>query len=143
MKLLDRRSVQRFIEVYDSVVAVEDYQMRADGTPRYRMVQKVGPFKISFVSHYSVYERPHRTVNRTLESPLGGTFYSTFEPVSEGTRMSVRWEIEPQNPLVGLLLPVLGPFLARQLQRDFNAFAKAAATPQEGRQPQGLGGVNC
>jgi len=84
------------------LAAVEDYQMRADGTPRYRMVQKVGPFKTSFVSDYYVYERPLQTVNRDLDTPLGGTAYFTFEPVAGETRLSFRWEVEPQNTLVHL-----------------------------------------
>ena len=125
---------RRWVELSDLVVAVEDYRMRSDGTPRYRMVQKVGPFTMSFISDYSIWERPHRTVNETLESPLGGTFYSTFEQVPGGTRVSLRWEVEPQNPLVGVLLPVLDRFLARSLQRDLDAFAKAATA--QGAQPQ-------
>ncbi len=128
--LLFGDQLQHVVEMSDSLVAVEDYQMRADGTPRYQMVQKVGPFKISFVSDYSVFERPHRTVNRALESPLGGTFYSTFEPVAGGTRLSFRWELEPQNPLVGRLLPVLRRLLAWSLQRDLNTLAKAAKNYQ-------------
>ena len=44
--------------------------------------------------------------------------------------MHWRWEIEPQNPLVGRLLPVMRPLLARSLQRDLNTFAKAAKNYQ-------------
>lgn len=123
--------LRRLVALSDSIVAVEDYQMRSDGTPRYRMVQKAGPFTISFVSDYSVYDRPHRTVNRTLDSPLGGTFYSTFDSVPEGTRVSMRWEVEPQNPLVGVLLPVLRPLLSRSLQRDLETLAKAVSPQGE------------
>ena len=126
--------MQRAVELFGIAVAIEDYQMRPDGTPRYTMVSKVGPFTMRGISDYFVYERPHRTANRILDSPLGGTFYVTFEPVPEGTRTSLRWEIEPQNTLVGILLPVLRPLLARQLQRDLDTWAKAAA-PQGG-QPQ-------
>ena len=122
--------LQHVVEMSDSQVAVEDYQMRADGTPRYQMVQKVGPFKISFVSDYSVFERPHRAVNRVLDSPFGGTFYATLEPTTEGTQLHWRWEIEPQNSLVGRLLPVMRPLLAWSLQRGLNTFAKAAKNYQ-------------
>jgi hypothetical protein len=122
--------LQHVVEMSDSQVAVEDYQMRADGTPRYQMVQKVGPFKISFVSDYSVFERPHRAVNRVLDSPFGGTFYATLEPTTEGTQLHWRWEIEPQNALVGRLLPVMRPLLAWSLQRGLNTFAKAAKNYQ-------------
>ena len=122
--------MRRAVELVPDVVSVEDFQIRDDGTPRYRMVRKTGPFTISFISDYSVFERPHRAVNRVLESPLGGTFYSSFEPVAGGTRLSFRWELEPQNPLVGRLLPMLRPLLAWSLQRDANAAAKAAKNYQ-------------
>ena len=127
---------RRAVEHFDDIVAVEDYQVRADGTPRYRMVRKFGPLPpMSFISDYFVFERPHRHVNRTIESPFGGNFYGTYEPTAGGTRVSWRWEIEPQNTLVGLLLPVMRPLLAWSLQRDLDTYAKAATTPQ-GTQPQ-------
>ncbi len=122
--------LQHVVEMSDSLVAVEDYQMRADGTPRYQMVQKVGPFKISFVSDYSVFERPHRAVNRVLDSPFGGTFYATLEPTTEGTQVHWRWEIEPQNALVERLLPVMRPLVAWSLQRGLNTAAKATKNYQ-------------
>ena len=128
--------MQRAVELFSIAVAIEDYQMRPDGTPRYTMVSKVGPFTMRGISDYFVYERPHRTANRILDSPLGGTFYVTFEPVPEGTRTSLRWEVEPQNALVGILLPMLRPLLARQLQQDLDTFAKAA-TPQGDQHQQG------
>lgn len=128
--------MRRAVELFSIAVAIENYQMRPDGTPRYTMVSKVGPFTMRGISDYFIYERPHRTANRILDNPLGGTFYVTFEPVPEGTRTSLRWEIEPQNPLVGILLPVLRPLLARQLQRDLDAFAKLASTPQGDQQLQ-------
>ena len=130
------------------MAAVENYQMRPDGTPRYTMVAKFGPFPMRVISDYSVYEPPRRTVNRVLDSPLGGTAYFTFEPVAGGTRVTQRWEVEPQNPLVGLLLPVMRPLLAWSMQRDLDTLARAA-TPQGDQQRQeermnsgrGLGGV--
>ena len=119
--------MRRAVELFSIAVAVEDYQMRPDGTPRYTMVSKVGPFTMRGISDYFVYERPQRMANRILDSPLGGTFYVTFEPVPEGTRTSLRWEVEPQNTLIGIL-PVLRPLLAQQLQRDLKTWA-TAATP--------------
>ncbi len=118
----------RTAEYLASSVTLEDYEVRADGTPRYRMVQRIGPFPpMSWVSEYEVFDRPRRHVNRTLESPLSGTFHGTFEPTAEGTRVTWRWDIEPQNLLIRSLLPVLRPVLAWSLQRDLNAWTKAAA----------------
>jgi ABC-type Fe3+/spermidine/putrescine transport system ATPase subunit len=122
--------MQQAVELVPDIVSVEDFQIRDDGTPRYRMVRKTGPFTMSFISDYSVFERPYRTVSHALESPLGGTFYTTHERVEGGTRVHWRWEIEPQNALVGRLLPVMRPLLARSLQRDLNAAAKAAKNYQ-------------
>jgi pyruvate/2-oxoglutarate dehydrogenase complex dihydrolipoamide acyltransferase (E2) component len=122
--------IQQAIELVPDVVSVEDFQIRDDGTPRYRMVRKTGPFTMSFISDYTIFERPHRAVNRVLDSPLGGTFYATHEPMTEGTQVHWRWEIEPQNALVERLLPVIRPLLAWSLQRDLNAAAKAAKNYQ-------------
>jgi pyruvate/2-oxoglutarate dehydrogenase complex dihydrolipoamide acyltransferase (E2) component len=122
--------IQQAIELVPAVVSVEDFQIRDDGTPRYRMVRKTGPFTMSFIADYSVFERPHRAVNRVLDTPLGGTFYATHEPTTEGTQVHWRWEIEPQNALVERLLPVMRPLLAWSLQRDLNAAAKAAKNYQ-------------
>ena len=72
--------MRQLVELHPTVAAVEDYQMRPEGTPRYTMVAKFGPFPMRVTSDYSVYEPPHRTVNRVLNSPLGGTAYFTFEP---------------------------------------------------------------
>ena len=121
---------RRAVEHFDDIVAVEGYQVRDDGTPRYRMVRKFGPLTMSFISDYYVFERPHRHVNRTLESPFGGNFYGTYEPTAGGIRVTWRWEIEPQNTLVGLLLPAMRPLLAWSLQRDLDTYAKKAALAQ-------------
>jgi len=65
--------VQRLVEMPDmSVVAVEGYQMRPDGTPRYMMANRVGPTAVSHTADFTVYERPRRSVNRVLDSPLRG-----------------------------------------------------------------------
>ena len=118
-----------------SVVAVEDYQVRPDGTARYVMANKAGPFPIWHTADFIVFERPHRSVNRVLDSPFGGTFYSTYEPTATGdTRVSWRWEVEPQNPLAAVLLPMIRPLLAGSMQHDLDALAKEGITPQEDRQ---------
>jgi protein-S-isoprenylcysteine O-methyltransferase Ste14 len=118
--------VQRLVEMPSmSVVAVEGYQMRPDGTPRYTMVNKVGPTAIGHTADFTVYERPHRSIKRVLDSAFGGTLYGTYEPVVEGTQVRWRWEVEPQNPLAGLLLPVARPLLARSMQHDLDALGGA------------------
>ena len=125
---------RRAVEHLDEVVAVEDYEVRADGTPRYRMVRRFGPLPpVSMVSDYYVFERPHRAVNRVLDSPLGGNFTVTYEPVPEGTRMRWSWDVEPRSGVLGLLLPLLRPLMARSLQRDVRTVARAAARAR-GRQ---------
>ena len=68
-----------------------------------------------------------------LDSPFGGMFYGTYQPVGEGTRVHWRWEVEAQNTLAGLLLPVMHPLLARSMQQDLDALAKGFG-PQEDRQ---------
>lgn len=108
-------------------VTLEDYEMRADGTPRYRMVQRLGPLPpISWVSEYELFDRPRRHVNRTLETPLGGKLRGTYESTANGTRVTWRWDTSPQNPLIRLLLPVLRPVFTWSLQRDLHAWTKAA-----------------
>ena len=121
------------VEAVDNVVAVENYQMRADGTPRYQMVRKVGPLTMRSTSDYSVYERPYRSVSRALGGPFGGTFYTEHEPLAggEATRLSFRMEVEPQNLLARVMLPVVVPMFRRQLQQDADDVARAAA-------PQGI-----
>ena len=73
---------QRAVALVPDIVAIEGFQIRDGGTPRYRMVRRFCPFTMSFVSDYSVFERPYRTVSRALESPLGGTFYTIHEPTA-------------------------------------------------------------
>ena len=52
-------------------------------------------------------------------------FYGTYQPVGEGTRVHWRWEVEAQNKLARLLLPVMHPLLARSMQQDLDALAKS------------------
>lgn len=118
---------QRVTGYFASSVTLEDYEMRVDGTPRYRMVQRLGPLpSISWVSEYEVFDRPHRHVNRTLESALSGTFHGTYASTADGTEVTWRWDIAPRNPLIRLMLPVLRPVFTWSLQRDLNAWTKAA-----------------
>ncbi len=85
--------LRAYVALSDATLAVEGYELRPDGTPRYRMVQKTG----TFTSDYSLFEAPHRTVNQVLDSPFGGTYRITHEPAGEGTRVTHRWEITARN----------------------------------------------
>lgn len=119
-----------------SVIAVEDFQVRPDGTARYRVANKAGPSTIWHTADFSVYERPNNSVNRVLDSPFGGTFYGTYEPTATGdTRVSWRWEVEPQNLLAAVVLPMLRPLFAQSMKHDLDALAKVGdTTPEEVRQ---------
>jgi hypothetical protein len=134
--LLIGDQMHRLIEMPDvSVVAVKDFQVRPDGTARYVVANKAGPSKTWHTADFTVYERPHRSVNRVLESPFGGIFYGTYQPqAAGGTRVSWRWEVEPQNPLAGLVVPMMRPLFARSMQHDLDALAKGGGTtPREER----------
>lgn len=129
---------RRAVEALDNVISVEDFQMRADGTPQYTMVRKVGPITMSTISDYSVFERPNRTVSHTRDpnAPFGGTFYTYHEPVAGGgTRLTFRMEMVPQNSLAAVMMPVVRSLFARQLQQDVDDLARAA-TPQGDQQRQ-------
>jgi uncharacterized protein YndB with AHSA1/START domain len=129
--LLIGDQMHRLVEMPEiSVVAVKDFQVRPDGTARYVVANKAGPSKTWHTADFTVYERPHRSVNRVLDSPFGGMFYGTYEPVGEGTRVHWRWEVEAHNPLAGLLLPLMHPLLARSMQQDLDALATRFG-PQE------------
>ena len=132
--LLIGDEMHQLVEMPDvSVVAVEDYEVRPDGTARYRVANKAGLSSIWHTAEFTVYERPHRSVNRVLETPFGGTFYGTYEPTAAGgTRVSWRWEIEPQNPLAGVVVPIMRPLFARSMQQDLDALAsRGGTTPEE------------
>jgi Polyketide cyclase / dehydrase and lipid transport len=132
--LLIGDQMHRLVEMPDvSVVAVEDYLVRPDGTARYTVANKAGPSTTWHTADFTVYERPHRSVNRVLDSPFGGTFYGAYEPTAGGTRVSWRWEIEPQTPLTTLLLPVMRPLLAQSMQHDLDALERAGGTTPEER----------
>jgi Polyketide cyclase / dehydrase and lipid transport len=126
--------MQRLVEMPEiSVVAVKDYQVRSDGTARYRVANKAGPSSIWHTADFTVYERPHRSVNRVLDSPFGGIFYGTYEPTTAGgTWVTWRWEVEPQNLLAAVLLPMMRPLFARSMQQDLDALAKEGGTTPQG-----------
>ena len=134
--LLIGDQMDRLVEMPEiSVVALEDFQVRSDGTARYVVANKAGPSTIRHTAEFTVYDRPHRSVNRVLDSPYGGTFYGTYEPAGGGTRVHWRWEVEAQNTLTGVLLPLVHPLLARSMQQDLDALAKRFG-PQEDQERQ-------
>ncbi len=68
--LLIGDQMHRLVEMPESsVVAVEDFQVRPDGTARYVVANKAGTSKTWHTADFTVYERPHRSVNRVLDSP--------------------------------------------------------------------------
>lgn len=119
--------MKRLVELSDSIAAVENYEMRADGTPRYVMVTKVGPLTIRSTSDYTIYEQPCRTVNSVLDSPFGGRYEIDFQPAGPNTRVSYRWHIEPTAAFARILLPVIAPLMARSLRMDLETVARRAA----------------
>jgi hypothetical protein len=132
--LLIGDQMHRLVEMPEvSVVAVKDFQVRPDGTARYVVANKAGPSKTWHTADFTVYERPRRSVNRVLDSPFGGMFFGNYESVGEGTRVRWYWEVEPQNTLARLLLPLIHPLLARSMQQDLDALAKRFG-PEEDRQ---------
>ncbi len=132
--LLIGDQMERLVEMPEnSVVAVKDYEVRPDGTARYVVANKAGPSAIWHTADFTVYERPQRSVNRVLDSPYGGMFYGTYEPAGEGTRVHWRWEVEPQNALAKILLPLLNPLFARSMQHDLDVLANGSGS-QDSRQ---------
>ncbi len=119
--------MRRAVELSDSIVAIEDYQMRPDGSPRYVHVGKMGPAKMRFTADYSVFEPPRRIPATVLDSPFDGDYRVDYEAVPGGTRVTHRWEVEPQNAFFGLLLPVVRPLIERSLRRDLETVARRAS----------------
>ena len=108
------------------VTAVEEFEMRADGTPRYRMSRKFGPFPpVSMTSVYDLFERPSRAVNHVADTPLRGDFVATYEPTRDGTRITWRWEVGAANPVLNALLRLLRPYLVRSLQENLDQYGMA------------------
>ena len=109
------------------VTKVEDYEVRPDGMPRYRMTRQFGRLPpVSMATEYDEFERPHRAVNHALNTPLRGDFIAELEPTGQGTRITWRWEVASANPVINTSLPLLRPFLARSLQRNLDEYARAA-----------------
>ncbi|CAA9437573.1 MAG: hypothetical protein AVDCRST_MAG03-3723 [uncultured Rubrobacteraceae bacterium] len=124
--LLEGDQMRRAVELSDAIVAIEDYHMRPDGTPRYIHVGKMGPGKIRFTADYSVFERPQRIEATILDSPFGGAYRVDYEEIPDGTRVTHRWDVEPQNAFFGLLLPAVRPLIERSLRRDLETIARRA-----------------
>lgn len=115
-EVFNGNAMQNLVELSDSVVEVRDYRMREDGTPEYVMVNQAGPRRVSHRSDYTVYEPPHRTVDRVLDSPLGGVFYTEHESVDGGTRVTNRWEVEPHG-----FMKLMWPLMRRSMAKNFQA----------------------
>ncbi len=49
-----------------------------------------------------------------------------FQAVPGGTRVTERWEVEPQHRLAAVVLPAVRRLLARLLQRDLDAWVEGA-----------------
>jgi hypothetical protein len=120
------REAQNWVELSDVVTAVRDYRLRADGTPEYVMENRMGPLRASHRSSYLVYEPPHRSVDETLDSALGGRFHVEHQPVDDGTRIVHRWDVEPHGPM-RLLFPLMRAMFERAFQRDLDAMARRVA----------------
>ncbi len=115
-ELFNGNELQDLVELSDAVVEVKDYRMREDGTPEYVMVNQAGPRQVSHRSDFTVFEPPHRAVDRVLESPLGGTFYTDHEEVEGGTRVTHRWDVEPHG-----FMKLIWPLMRRSMERNFQA----------------------
>lgn len=121
-EVFNGNELRTLVELSDSVVEVRDYKMRDDGTPEYVMVNRAGPRKVSHRSDYIVYEPPTRTVDRVLDSSLGGVFYSDYQSVEGGTRVTNRWEVEPKG-VMRLLFPLMRNSMERDFQGDLDLIA--------------------
>jgi hypothetical protein len=135
--LLEGDQMRRAVELSDSIVAIEDYEMRPDGTPRYVHVGRMGPGQVRFTADYSVFERPRRTEATILDSPFGGAYRVDYEAVPGGTRVRHRWDVEPKNAFFGLLLPLARPLIERSLRRDLGTIAERSAKLAAAPEPSG------
>ena len=135
--LLEGDEMRRVVELSDAIVAIENYRMRPDGTPRYVHVGRIGPGRVRFTADYSVFERPRRTEATILDSPFRGTYHVDYEAVPDGTRVRHRWDVEPKSPLFGLLLPLARPLIERSLQQDLKTIAERAAKLAAAPEPSG------
>ena len=138
-ELLEGDEMRRLVELSDSIVGIEDYQVRPDGTPRYVHVGKMGPAKMRFTADYSVFELPRSIEATILDSPFGGAYRVDYEEVPDGTRVTHHWEVEPQNAFFGLLLPVVRPLIERSLQQDLETIAWRASRLSSAPSQEGAG----
>lgn len=125
-ELFNGNQLRDLVEISDAVVEVRDYRMRDDGTPEYVMVNQAGPRQVSHRSDYTVFDPPHRTVDRVLDSPLGGVFYTEHESVEGGTKVTHRWEVEPHG-MMKLLWPLIRSSMAKNFQADLDSIAERLA----------------
>ena len=125
--LLEGDRMRRAVELSDAIVAIEDHQMRPDGTPRYVHVGKMGPAKIRFTADRSVFEPPRRIGATILDSPFGGAYRVDYEEDPDGTRVTHRWKLEPQSAVFELLLPIVRPLIERSLRRNLETIARRAS----------------
>ena len=109
------------------VTAFDEYEVRPDGNPRYRMLRKFGPFPaFGMRTEYTRLDRPSRAVNHAVDTPLRGDFVASYEPTPTGTRMTWRWEVRAENVFLDAALRPLRPFLVRSLQQNLDEYGQAA-----------------
>lgn len=109
------------------VTAFDEYEIRPDGAPCYRMARKFGPLPaVRMRSEYTEFERPSRAVSHAANTPLRGDFIAVYEPTQAGTRMTWRWEVRADNRVLNALLRPLRPVLVRSLQQNVDEYGEAA-----------------
>lgn len=111
--------MQNWCDLSDMVAEIRDFRMRPDGTPEYVMANRMGPFRPSHRSDYVVYEPPYRAEDDTLDSMLGGRWVTVHEPVDGGTRVTHRWDVQPQG-VMKLVFPLIRRGFARGFQADLD-----------------------
>jgi hypothetical protein len=118
------------------VTGLDDYDLPAGGMPKYRMSRRFGPLPpVRMRTEYTEFERPSRAVNHALDTPLKGDFVVTNEPVPAGTRITWRWDVRAESPLLDALLRPLHPFLVRALRKNLDEYARAATTSHRSDRP--------
>lgn len=93
-----------------------------DGPPavgtRETHVRSVLGRRVKSQMQITAYEPYRRYGVRGLAGPVPYTFISSFEPVSEGTRITIMLELQPRG-VTRLASRLLGCMLASQLRADF------------------------
>ncbi|MCP2257736.1 deazaflavin-dependent oxidoreductase, nitroreductase family [Streptoalloteichus tenebrarius] len=126
-------ALRGYVALSDITLAVEDHELRPDGTPRYTLVRKIGPVLLRHTADHIVYEPPHRAVHRVQDSPLGGVYHVEHESTAGGTLVRHRWEVEAAHPALAQILPAVAPLLGRLLREDLQLVARRAVS----RRPTG------